>query len=76
MKTHYRGEIVTLRGTWLAGWAVCCSGDRAFKVREVGNHTYVRADVTCKACQRQLDAADLYERLRKGFVTPQSPDHE
>lgn len=60
MKMHYRGEIKTERGGWLAGWAPCCTGDKAFAIRKQGNHTYDRAAVTCKACLKQLARHDVY----------------
>lgn len=44
----------------LAGWAVCCSGDKAFAVRAYGNHTYDRSEVTCKACLKVLAKHDAY----------------
>jgi len=64
MKMHYRGEIITKRGSWLAGWAPCCTGDRAFAVREQGNHTYDRSRVTCGKCIKQLARHDEYARER------------
>jgi hypothetical protein len=70
--THYAGHLQWLdsRGakvTISVGWAACCSADRAEKIRANGNHTYERADVTCKACLRCLERADATrERLERG----------
>jgi len=60
MKMHYRGEIKTERGSWLAGWAPCCTGDRAIAIRAQGAHTYDRNLVTCRACLKQLTRHDAY----------------
>lgn len=60
MKMHYRGEIKTENGTWLAGWAPCCTGNRALAIREEERHTYDRSRVTCKACLKQLARHDAY----------------
>lgn len=61
---HYRGEAkYKIRGyvrTVLAGWAVCCSGDKAYAVRANGNHTYDRAKVTCTKCLSVLEKSDAY----------------
>lgn len=74
---HYAGALHWRRKGWVTkvggGWAACCSGDRAFKIRERGNHTYERSHVTCKLCRQrlrwhdetvQLEKAEEAERLR------------
>ena len=57
---HYAGSLVSHRLTVLGGWAACCSGDRAEKIREEEQNTYDRALVTCKACLKQIQRADDY----------------
>ena len=47
---HYAGEIVTATSTTLPGWAACCSGLRAEKIRAEGSHTYRAPEVTCGRC--------------------------
>ena len=47
---HYAGEIVTATSTTLAGWAACCSGRKAEKIRAEGSHTYQPSEVTCSRC--------------------------
>jgi hypothetical protein len=56
---HYAGELnwTDKRGASshvYAGWAACCSGDRARDVRREGNHTYEPTEVTCKPCLLRL----------------------
>ncbi len=65
--THYAGALRWTKpnGTVvsiLPGWAGCCSGDRARKVRESGNRTYDRARVNCKACLRNIACDELQTR--------------
>ncbi len=60
MKTHYAGAIQDHNGSMLAGWAACCSGDRAIAIRAKFQHTYLRELVTCKACLRRLASHDAY----------------
>lgn len=64
MKIHYAGEIKWLGGSVLPGWAACCSGDQTMAIRERGNHSYTREEVTCRACLKMLEKNDLYARLR------------
>lgn len=59
---HYAGGLVAKRLTVLGGWAACCWGDRAEKIRELEQHTYDRDLVTCKRCLRVLEKADEYQR--------------
>lgn len=51
---HYAGSLVyrtsTRVVTILPGWAACCSGPKAVKIRRDGNNTLDRAQVTCKTC--------------------------
>lgn len=69
MKIHYAGEIRDHRGTMLAGWSACCSGDRAVKIRATGNHTYNPSDVTCIACLRRLDSHFKYAASKSTGAT-------
>lgn len=60
-KIHYAGPIRTHRVRILAGWAACCSGDKAEQIRRDRQHTYDPAKVTCGACLRMI-ALDRAER--------------
>jgi hypothetical protein len=68
MKTqtlHYAGPIRTTTTYILAGWAACCSGDRAVRIRAEGRNTYIPERVTCKACLRMMALdADRAARAR------------
>jgi hypothetical protein len=62
---HYAGAVTysTTRGGGVhlhAGWAACCTGDRAREIRRRGAHTYDRAAVTCGSCKRVLVLADAW----------------
>ena len=61
---HYAGEIQHANGHILPGWAACCSGDRAYKIRDIGAHTYHRGQVTCKACIKMIDKHDAWKARR------------
>ena len=57
---HYAGPIrAQLKSSFrivLPGWAACCSGERAERIRERRQHTRIAADVTCAACLRLMAA--------------------
>jgi len=53
-RIHYGGSVSTPRMRILAGWAACCSGDRAVRIRAEGAHTRAVSAVTCKACLRVM----------------------
>jgi len=55
---HYAGRVVTDNGTMLAGWAACCSGRAAISIRERGDNTHDRGQVTCKRCLLQIERND------------------
>ncbi len=57
---HYSGEIKHANGHVLPGWAACCSGDRADKIRADGSHTRHRGQVTCKACLKMIAKHDAW----------------
>jgi len=60
MKTpviHYAGGVRTARMMILGGWAACCSGDKAERIRATGKNTLVLDEVTCKACLRVMSRA-------------------
>lgn len=63
---HYAGPLLVLTKRSvrriLGGWAACCSGERAERVRDLGQHSWDRAEVTCKACLRAIAAADEGKR--------------
>lgn len=48
-----RGHVIEI----LPGWAACCSGDRARKIRQSRANTYYILLVTCKACLRTVERA-------------------
>jgi hypothetical protein len=63
---HYAGA---LRWRWrkhgtqeqLGGYAACCSGRKAERIRAEYMHTYDRNAVTCRACLACLAKADAYQ---------------
>lgn len=60
---HYAGALEWHKANGalvviLGGWATCCSGDRARKIRETKAHTYDRAAVTCKRCRANIAASE------------------
>ena len=52
---HYAGNIDWDGGRVLAGWAACCSGERAVKIRREKQHTYDHTKVTCKSCLKMIE---------------------
>jgi hypothetical protein len=62
---HYAGEIQFANGHRLPGWAACCSGDMAVKIRDDGMHTYIRGQVTCKACLKMIDKHDAWAKFKE-----------
>ncbi len=61
---HYSGGLTwtTSRGRHvhlLAGWTVCCSGERAHKIRASGASTRDAAMVTCRGCKARMQAAHI-----------------
>lgn len=65
---HYSGGIRAEVGRFfcvrLAGWPVCCSGERCEKIAEYGNMTSMRRIVTCKACLKLIAAQDAYDKKK------------
>lgn len=63
MKIHYAGGLKIYRNggvtEMLRGWASCVSGDRAYSIREQGNFTYNKENVTCKSCLKNMKAAGV-----------------
>lgn len=57
---HYAGEVRTPTTHVAAGWAACCSGDRARKIKAEGRNTYEPERVTCKRC---------LDMIRKGALS-------
>ena len=56
---HYAGELLCRSGKQgslhiLPGWAACCYGPRAEKIRRERRNTRDRALVTCRACLRVM----------------------
>ena len=56
-RIHYAGEVYTKRSHGFAGWAACCSGSKAERIRAERWNTYEPAEVTCKACLRVMARA-------------------
>lgn len=58
---HYAGALAWVSGKRLvqiaAGYAACCSGEKAVKIMERGSHTYVATETTCKACLGCIEKA-------------------
>lgn len=54
---HYAGAVRTMRMRVLPGWAACCSGEKADRIRAESRHTYDPAKVTCAACKRVMTKA-------------------
>jgi hypothetical protein len=52
LKIHYAGGVRTPRMKILPGWAACCSGEKAERIRAAGNNTYDPTEVTCTSCKR------------------------
>ena len=53
-KIHYAGAVRTPTVKILPGWAACCSGDKADRIRSAGANTYDPEMVTCAACRRVM----------------------
>ena len=58
-KIHYAGRVRTPKTLILPGWAACCSGEKAHKIRADGAHTYVIEEVNCAACLRMMAKDEL-----------------
>ena len=56
-RIHYAGALRYGRTRILAGWAACCSGPKAERIRATGQHTYVPAEVTRETCRRAMEKA-------------------
>ena len=52
--SHYAGKISHRNGFILAGFAACCCGDKAWKIRYNKQHTYYGQEVTCKLCIKKM----------------------
>ena len=61
---HYAGEIRTPTLHVGAGWAACCSGQRAYAIQAAVQHTMDRRDVTCRACLKKIAAHDAHTPTR------------
>ena len=63
MKIHYAGGLeIRKNGSftqWLRGWPCCRAGDFAYKVREQGNYTMDKNEVTCNACLKNMKLAGI-----------------
>lgn len=58
--THYAGEIIHANGHILPGWAACCFGEKAMKIRQERRHTLDREKVTCRGCLKMIEKADQW----------------
>jgi hypothetical protein len=72
MAIHYAGELRTKRLHILPGFAACCSGDKAWRIRVNGSNTKDSDNVTCQACLKRMQAAREYEheQLQKAMKEP------
>lgn len=59
---HYAGALRTARLRLLPGFAACCYGEKAVKIREQGNHTYDTSSVTCRACKVRIAGSVAWEK--------------
>lgn len=57
-KIHWAGGLKLPRSRMLSGWPCCCSGQRAYDIRDAGTLTYARDQVTCKKCLSLLAKAE------------------
>ena len=64
MRTHYSGGIIWEGGNRLPGWPVCCTGDRAERIRDRGHITEWRFMVDCKACKKMLEKQDAFKKAK------------
>jgi hypothetical protein len=64
-KIHYAGEVWDDRGLVLAGWAACCSGDRAIKIRDEGRNTRDKKEVTCLRCLERVNHMEAFHAKRE-----------
>ena len=53
-KIHYSGEVITQNMRILPGWAACCSGEQAERIRAARNNSTDPDAVTCAACWRVM----------------------
>ena len=51
-KIHYAGPVRTRTMKIIPGWAACCSGPQAEKIRKEGNNTINPDEVSCLACRK------------------------
>ena len=63
--THYAGEIVHANGHVLPGWAACCYGEKAEKIRRERRHILDREKVTCRGCLKMIEKADAWVAWRE-----------
>ena len=70
-KMHYAGAVRTPRMNILGGWAACCSGEKAERIKAEGLNTYDIGGVTCAACKRTM-AKDA--RLAVLLLDPAPPE--
>jgi len=68
-KIHYAGALRWTRGGTTtdvgAGFAACCSGDRAWKIRADGAHTVNMDDVTCWHCRVRIEWANGVDKSKR-----------
>ena len=54
-KIHYAGSVKTPRMRIIPGYAACCSGEKAERIRAAGNNSLDPNKVTCVACKRVME---------------------
>lgn len=62
-RIHFAGEVRTKRMHVLPGWAACCSGEKADRIKRERQHTYKPQEVTCWSCRRVMLRDERYARL-------------
>lgn len=63
-KMHFRGALQWTTGRGVktviaAGWAACCSGIKADRIRTRGQNTYDKSKVDCKGCLAAMRKAGV-----------------
>ena len=62
-KMHFAGGMKIYKNSGvtelLRGWAACCNWESAYKIREEGNYTMYKEDVTCKKCLNIMKQAKI-----------------
>lgn len=64
---HYAGGLRFEQGRnvvhILPGWAACCFGRQAERIRAERANSYDPGDVTCRVCRKRIDSANRLLRV-------------